>query len=66
MVVANELLVEVNFVVVVFNVDVIFNVDVVEVVIDVIDLDAAGTIVVEAEAAVVVDGVVITKVVWLL
>ena len=66
MVVANELLVEVNFVVVVFGVDVIFNVDVVEVVIDVIDLDAAGTIVVEAEAAVVVDGVVITKVVWLL
>ena len=66
MVVANELLVEVNFVVVVFGVDVIFNVDVVEVVIDVIDLDAAGTIVVEAEAAVAVDGVVITKVVWLL
>ena len=59
------MLVEANTVVVVFGVDLIVNVDVVEVVIDVINLDAAETIVVEAEAAVVVDGVAITKVVRL-
>ena len=56
------MLVEVNTVVVEFGVDLIVNVDVVEVVIEVIDLGAAEAIVVEAKAAVVVDGVNITKV----
>ena len=59
------MLVEVKAVVLVFGVELIVNVDVVEVVIDVIDLDAAEAIVVEAEAAVVVDGVAETKVVRL-
>ena len=60
------MLVEVKAVVLEFGVELIVNVDVVEVVIDVIDLDATETIVDEAKAAVVVDGVSITKVVRLL